>query len=205
VDSFYAVLTRGHLSTLAYNKAVKLAFERVLGKPDPADANFAQLSAFRAGAGPDVAENRSLMRAKLEQVQRVAGAHGVRLLLLLVPANIQMCDPSEIEVYPRNVDLANRDRYDLERPQRVLSATASELGIEALDLRPVLARAGRCLYQPRNMHWLREAHERVAAFVADLLASEQPNDHPGRSISAVLPRRGRPAADEPIAGVGVQR
>jgi hypothetical protein len=37
----------------------------------------------------------------------------------------------------------------------------------------VLAEAGRCLYQPRNMHWLPEAHQRVAAFVADLLASEE--------------------------------
>ena len=158
------MLTLGHLSTLAYNQAVKLAFERVLGRPDPADANFAQLNAFRAGSGPDVAENRAMLRQRLEEMQRITDANGVRLLLLLVPANVQMCGPADLEVYPRNVDLTDKSRYDLERPQRVLSEIASALGIEAVDLRPVLVEAGRCLYQPRNMHWLPEAHQRVAAF-----------------------------------------
>ena len=172
-DSLYAVLTLGHLSTLAYTQAVKFAFERVLGRSDPAHANFAQLSAFRAGSGPDVAENRSMLRARLEGMRRITNANGVRLLLLLVPANIQMCGPADLEVYPRNVDLTDKSRYDLERPQRILSEIASALGIEAVDLRPVLAEAGRCLYQPRNMHWLPEAQQRVAAFVADLLAGEE--------------------------------
>ena len=172
-DSLYAVLTLGHLTTLASRGAAKLAFERVFGKPDPADANFAQLGAFRAGRGPDVAANRAMLRDRLERVRRIAEANGVRLLLL-VPANIQVCGPADLEVYPRNVDLGDGERFDLERPQRVLAETAAALGIAAIDLRPVLARAGRCLYQPRNMHWLPEAHERVAEFVADLVAGEQP-------------------------------
>jgi hypothetical protein len=152
---------------------VKLIFERVLGKPAPADANFAQLGAFRAGRGPDVAANRAMLRDRLERVRRIAEANGTRLLLLLVPANIQVCGPADLDVYPRNVDLADSKRFDLERPQRVLGETATALGIEAVDLRPVLTQAGHCVYQPRNMHWLPEAHERVAAFVADLLAGEQ--------------------------------
>jgi hypothetical protein len=173
-DSLYAVLTLGHLTTLASGGAVKLAFERILGKPGPADANFAQLSAFRAGRGPDVATNRAMLRDRMKRVRRIAEANGVRLLLLLVPANVQACGPADLDVYPRNVDLADSERFDLERPQRVLAETAAVLGIEAVDLRPVLAQAGHCLYQPRNMHWLPEAHEWVAAFVADLLAREQP-------------------------------
>jgi peptidoglycan/LPS O-acetylase OafA/YrhL len=172
-DSLYAVLTLGHLTTLASSGAVKLAFERVLGKPDPADANFAQLNAFRAGRGPDVAANRAMLRDRLERVRRIAEANGARLLLLLVPANIQACAPADLDVHPGNVDLNDRGQFDLERPQRVLAETAATLAIEALDLRPVLAQAGRCLYQPRNMHWLPEAHERVANFVADLLAGEE--------------------------------
>ncbi|MGE5442006.1 MAG: hypothetical protein ACM3Q0_02960, partial [Bacteroidota bacterium] len=89
--------------------------------------------------------------------------------------NIQVCGPTDLEVYPRSVDLSEGERFDLERPQRVLAETAAALRNAAIDLRPVLARAGRCLYQPRNMRWLPEAHERVAAFVADLLAGERPN------------------------------
>jgi hypothetical protein len=115
-----------------------------------------------------------MLRDRMERVRRIAEANGVRLLLLLVPANIQACGPADLDVYPRNVNLADSERFDLERPQRVLAETAAALGIEAVDLRPVLAQAGHCLYQPRNMHWLPEAHERVATFVADLLARGQP-------------------------------
>jgi hypothetical protein len=172
-DSLYAVLTLGHLTTFASGGALKLAFERILGKPDPADANFAQLSAFRAGRGPDVAANRAMLRDRLDRVRQIAEASGVRLLLLLVPANIQACAPADLGVYPGNVDLGDSKRFDLERPQRVLAEVAAALGIAAVDLRPVLAQAGHCLYQPRNMHWLPEAHERVATFVADLLASDE--------------------------------
>jgi hypothetical protein len=113
--------------------------------------------------------------------------------LLLVPANVQMCGPGEIDVYPRNVDLTDKSRYDLERPQQVLSEIASALGIEAVDLRPVLAEAGRCLYQPRNMHWLPEAHQRVAAFITDLLASEEQPATAAASATARPLKRGRPA------------
>jgi hypothetical protein len=115
-----------------------------------------------------------MLRGRLGRVRRIAEANGVRLVLLLVPANIQVCRPADLEVYPRNVDLGDSRRFDLERPQRVLAETAAALGIEAFDLRPVLARTGRCLYQPRNMHWLPEAHQRVAEFVAGLVAGEQP-------------------------------
>jgi hypothetical protein len=154
----------------------------------PADANFAQLGVFRAGRGPDVAANRAMLRDRLERVRRIAEANGARLLLLLVPANIQVCGRADLDVYPRNVDLADSKRFDLERPQRVLGETAAALGIEAVDLRPVLAQAGRCLYQPRNMHWLPEAHERVAAFVADLLAGEE---QPTRTAAGVTDPAGR--------------
>ena len=110
-ESLYAVLTLGHLTTLASGGALKLAFERVLGKPDRADANFAQLNAFRNGAGPDVAANQAMLRDELERVRRIAEANGIRLLLLRVPANIQVCGPADLDVYPRNVDLG--DKIDL--------------------------------------------------------------------------------------------
>jgi hypothetical protein len=191
-DSLYAVLTLGHLTTLASRGAMKLVFERVLGKPDPADANFPQLSAFRAGGGPDLAANRTMLRDRLERVRRIVEANGARLLLLLVPANVQACASADLAVYPRNVDLRDGELFDLERPQRVLAQTAAALGIAAVDLRPVLAQAGHCLYQPRNMHWLPEAHERVANFVADLLAGEQANSSAAAAGRAEGARAGSP-------------
>jgi hypothetical protein len=115
-----------------------------------------------------------LLHDRLAALRQIADANDTRLLLLLVPANIQVCTPSELEVYPRHVNLADFYRFDLERPQRVLAETAAALGVEAIDLRPIL-QAGRCLYQPHNMHWLPEAHVRVAEHLAGLLAAEIPS------------------------------
>ena len=194
-DDLYAVLTLGHLATLASRGAAKLVFERVFGRPDPADANFSQLGAFRADGSSDLAA-KAMLRDRLEQVRRIAEANGVHLLLLLVPANVQVCASADLDVYPRNVNLKDGERFDLERPQRVLAETATALGIAAVDLRPVLTQAGRCLYHPRNMHWLPEAHERVADFVADLLAREQANSSGSRTsrrrtcaLTSLIPRQ----------------
>ena len=123
-------------------------------------------------------------------MRRIVEANGARLLLLLVPANVQACASADLDVYPRNVDLRDGELFDLE--QRVLAQMAAAPGIAAVDLRPVLAQAGHCLYQPRNMPWLPEAHERVANFVADLLAREQANSSAAAAGRAEGARAGSP-------------
>lgn len=91
----------------------------------------------------------------------------VRLVMMLVPASIQVCQPEDLEYFPDNVDLAS---LDLEQPQRLAREVATAADMEVLDLLPVLRSAGECPYQAANMHWTEYGHEVVANAVAEYLA-----------------------------------
>jgi hypothetical protein len=86
-----------------------------------------------------------------------------RILMLLVPASVQVCDAEDLEYYPDNVDLAD---FDLDQPQRLALEIAGAAGWEAIDLRPILQSLSECPYQPGNMHWTGAGHEAVAETVA---------------------------------------
>jgi hypothetical protein len=86
-----------------------------------------------------------------------------RIIMLLIPASIQVCEPQDLDYYPSNVDLAD---FDLDQPQRLAREIAAATDIEVMDLRPLLQGLPECPYQPGNMHWTEAGHEAVAAAVA---------------------------------------
>jgi hypothetical protein len=51
---------------------------------------------------------------------------------------------------------------------------ADSLRISLFDLRTPLSKGGGgCVYHPRNMHWTREGHEIVAAYLAHILQERE--------------------------------
>lgn len=185
-EDLYAVVTLGHLSVWAQNE-LRRVLSLLRGKPAGMDAQHSQLNAFRPGLGADDPQARERVLLRLAELRDLSVANGARLLLLLVPANIQVCSPDELYTPPTNFDLSDAKKYDLERPQRVLASQASLLDIPAVDLRPVL-RNGACPYRQHNMHWSEEGHRRVAAFVADWLVKATAGDAATASMRAAARR-----------------
>jgi len=93
---------------------------------------------------------------------------GTRIMMLLVPASIQVCEPQDLDYFPSNVDLAD---FDLDQPQRLAMEIAAATDIEVMDLRALLRGLPDCPYQPGNMHWTEAGHEAVAAAVAARIGS----------------------------------
>jgi hypothetical protein len=115
------------------------------------------------------------VREKLAAIRDTARADGAAVLLLLIPASIQVMAREDLPYFPPGIDLADTTRYDLDRPQRITIGLARELGLEWLDLRPVLsARAGERYYPRRNMHWTPAGHRAVAAAVAREISGRLP-------------------------------
>lgn len=173
-EGLFATLVLGNLHQLATVSIRSLLFEKVLGRPSPRDGFLAMLDVFRKTPSTDVdAPEQSAVEAALRRIVQLASANHSRLIALLVPAGIQVCDPSQLPYAPRNVDLTDARRFDMERPQRTFSAITASLGIETHDLRPALKAApGGCPYQPHNLHWRENGHVAVGAFVADLLGHD---------------------------------
>lgn len=189
-DSAYAVLMLGHLSAWLQNGLQHFVWH-LRGLPAPMDAVHSQLKAFTASGNPADPETQQRVQHRLAELKSLAEENGARLILLLVPANIQVCNPDDVYGGSGLLHLGRGRGLDLEQPQRVLAAQAATLGIESIDLRPAL-RGSPCPYQRNNMHWTESGHQRVAAFVAHLLDS---STRPAGLGTAALPASPAPAAE----------
>ena len=109
------------------------------------------------------------MHEDLNQIQSVAGQSGAQVVLVMVPASIQVCLSDELAYYPRHIDINDSTRFDLDQPQLIMSEIADSLDFPIYDLRDAFSSSEGCLYQPRNMHWLPEGHSVVSDYLAELL------------------------------------
>ncbi len=137
-----------------------------LGIPNRTGYLLGHFGAFEPG---EIEIGSPAYELALESMQKVRNmAPDARLIMMLVPASIQVCTPDDLEYYPDNVDLAD---FDLDQPQRVAVPLAQLVGAEVVDLRDPLRTAGDCPYQPGNMHWLDLGHEIAARQMATHLGN----------------------------------
>ncbi len=154
----------GHLSKyLRYNTTEPAL--AMAGVPNRTGYLLGHFNAFEPGKIDADYEGYQLTVEAMETV--IGAAPDARMVMMLIPASIQVCEPDALDYFPENVDMAD---FDLDQPQRLAMEVATEAGMEVLDLRDAFEAAPGCLYQPANMHWLAEAHEMVADTLIDHLA-----------------------------------
>jgi hypothetical protein len=152
---------------------------RLRGQPDQRGYFLAGFATLERRSDEERAEARGRVQARLARIGDVARQTGARVVVLLVPAPVEVCAPQDLEYFPRNVSLSD-DRFDADGPRRTTEAIAAAQGFGYVDLLPVLrASHNGCPYQPGNLHWLDSGHELVATHMATwlqgsgLLAEEQ--------------------------------
>jgi peptidoglycan/LPS O-acetylase OafA/YrhL len=143
--------------------------ELVTGEPQTQGyflGNFAMFEKWRAA---DLANASQDVQQQLEAIQDTASQVGADVLVVFVPASIQVCQPQDLAYYPRHVAFEDASLYNAELPQNLIAQVGSETGIPVWDLRSAFSAADACPYQPQNMHWTVYGHELVAEYVADQL------------------------------------
>ncbi|QNT70654.1 acyltransferase family protein [Defluviicoccus vanus] len=128
-DSVFATLALGNLYALAGQQLRRTLNERLLHRPAPQDAFLAMLPEFAAdnddAARETDAATVAAVARSLGEIKAVASAANSRLIVLLAPAGIQVCTPEQLPYYPRQLDLTDPRRFDLDRPQRLLLAATT--------------------------------------------------------------------------------
>lgn len=135
-------------------------------RPTDRDYFYGHVSALERDRQSYREVGRNLVEARLTEIADVTRASKTPVWLVVIPAPVQVCDAASLHPSLRFVDLRDTDRFDLDQPQRLTTAIAARLGLDAIDLRPLLAGSERCVYQPNNLHWTREGHSAVASFLA---------------------------------------
>ncbi|HSN54264.1 MAG TPA: hypothetical protein VLT32_06310 [Candidatus Sulfomarinibacteraceae bacterium] len=103
-------------------------------------------------------------------------ASGASFVVMLIPDQYQVA--SELAGAAARTAGRSLADYDLDRPQRVLTAMLEASGIRVLDLLPVLRdeAAAAPVYRPRDTHWNARGNRIAADLLAERLAPSRPDD-----------------------------
>ncbi len=168
-----AILHFSHLVRFSSLNIYQPLVEFFQGTPRPIGYGLGNIATLERDQ-PDLPNAKALVTRRFQQIKATADKIGAKVIIVMVPASVQVCEPSQLAYYPQGVDLNDTTKFDMDLPQRDTKEIADSLGIPFYDLRPVLrAVPGGCPYQPNNMHWLSSGHRVVADYVAKIIV----NDH----------------------------
>lgn len=172
-DGLYSLGRLEHLRRFMRLNLVEPLSERLRGKPRALGYFLGNFLALERGHPEYEETGRQAVAERFSQIKEIADSIGASVVVMMVPAPVQICSADELDYYPQVVDLADTTRFDLELPQRLMSDLARSVGFEFIDLRPILKPAPVCPYQPKNMHWTAVGHQIVSGFLADWLDHDQ--------------------------------
>jgi peptidoglycan/LPS O-acetylase OafA/YrhL len=157
------ILKLAHLGAWT-DQHVSLARQAITGVPSGEASFFSGLTWLKTSGAVFQSDVQARVKTRLQQMHETVAQKQGRLLVLLVPAALQVCDIGDLPYLSHaKVPLS---QLDMDGPQRIVAQLCSELGIDFIDLRQAL-RGPRCLYQPHNLHWLADAHVQVARYLAE--------------------------------------
>jgi peptidoglycan/LPS O-acetylase OafA/YrhL len=165
-----------HLSHLRHFVEVKLrlkVMEHLRGRPSWYGYFLGNFKFLERGDHDWATAGRERALERLSHVADVAEAIDAGVAIAMIPAPVQVCGPDELEYYPSHVDLEDRERFDLELPQRMTREIAEASGFRFYDLLPLLESiAEDCPYQPHNMHWTEVGHFAVGDYLARVVIDD---------------------------------
>lgn len=159
-----------HLRSWIKINIVDYLKELIRKEPNPSGYFFGYFKAFERKSQQSMAANAVLIEERLKAIVQTAQAIEARLLIVLVPSAVQVCNPTQLKYFPKGLDLSDSDKFDLNQPQRLARNMCEKLNLPYIDLRDPLCKVAKMgPYQPKNMHWTEVGHDAVARYVAKYL------------------------------------
>jgi peptidoglycan/LPS O-acetylase OafA/YrhL len=168
-DSIYSILRLEHLRRWVQINIYERLNETFRNQPNSEGYFLGNFSALERGQIDIRSEASAMVYQNLQNIASTAKQVGAEPVIFMVPASVQVCKSDDLPYYPRDVNLSDTSRYDIDMPQRVMAEIATSLNIPFYDLREPLITSNVCPYQPRNMHWILEGHELVSQYIAKVL------------------------------------
>jgi hypothetical protein len=168
-NTLYHVARMRHTSHLVRRFIYDWLPAQLRRRPTRNGTHLANLGSFDRSRRSELEVNAEEVEAHIASIAETAQRIDSDLLVVLVPASIQVCEVEDLHYLTWRADPTKSERYDLSQPQDLAIDLLEQLGIRYMDLRPALLDAPECPYHPRNMHWTELGHRVVAAAVAEEL------------------------------------
>lgn len=89
----------------------------------------------------------------LKQIRNICKKHGIKLVVAIIPDELQINQDILREVKDAYYPNLERDKWDITLPNRILSNELNKLSIDNIDLYEYFANSSQQLYRPRDTHW----------------------------------------------------
>lgn len=166
-DGWYSLFHLSHLEHYISYRMIEPVKARLINQQGWYGYFLGNFAACEKGRISAQGETGIMTARRFHSIKDICEKNGARLLLVLVPAPVQVCGPADLKYYPPNVNIMDSLKFDFYQPQRIMKGIAYQEKIPYIDLLPVLKNApAGCPYQPWNMHWTEEGHDLVGKYVA---------------------------------------
>ena len=156
-DCLLGYLTARHTFRWVRGNVLENAFERFTGRASPNTHFFCQLDALSLDRAEEMEIGRDLVRERFATIQSTAKSIGASVLVVNIPASLQVLDREQLSFLRPCVELGE---VDMDQPQRITRELASEHGFAYVDLRGALrAVKHQQPYFSRNLHWTEVGHQ----------------------------------------------
>jgi peptidoglycan/LPS O-acetylase OafA/YrhL len=172
-DSWYVTSRLLHLRRFIGARLISPFRNQLQNQPDAYGYFLGYFNALERDHPEFEVTGRQRVGERLEQIKTVANQIGAKVIVVMIPAPVQICQANALDYYPHPVDLTDSTRFDLNLPQRITQELTEQVGIDYYDLQPTLQTVSDCPYQPRNSHWTRDGHRVVAAYLAERLVTDK--------------------------------
>ena len=89
----------------------------------------------------------------LKQIRNICKKHGIKLVVAIIPDELQINQDLLREVKEAYYPNIERDKWDITLPNRILSNELNKLSIDNIDLYEYFANSSQQLYRSRDTHW----------------------------------------------------
>lgn len=111
-------------------------------------------------------ENINKVYYYLEEMKKICEKFRSKFIIFFVPGAVAVSKPSDIDYFPWDQNLLNKELYDLERPLRILREISDQLKIPMIDLTQDLKKhPNQPVYFQKSWHWNKEGHRIVADII----------------------------------------
>ena len=165
----------GNLQITAYaDRLIEDLKEKVTGVPPKWKMTKSLLKYYETNR-QDIYDPETLEKLKttLLKMKKIGEENEVTLLLMYVPAQIEVSKIKYISYFPKNVNLNVETNYNTQLPLNQTINICNETGIELINLKPFLKNyANQPVYFPDSWHWNQNGHKAVAEELHKLLENK---------------------------------
>lgn len=176
-DGLYAIVRLHHLKKYFRLHLLEPLKEIFTDSPRGSGYFLGNFSSLEINRKEMQQSGRKIIAERLKQIKDISEKIDAKVVIMMIPAPVQVCKQDKLAYYPKHVDLDDANKFDLDQPQAFTKGISTSLGIPFYDLRAVLLSSDNCTYQPHNMHWTVEGHQRVAKHMSEILKGEVIPEH----------------------------